>query len=54
MEEKNDSNGANLGFERKLWTAADKLRNNTALMSILKLRLIGSGSYSAGGCRARD
>src|SRR5574341_1591254 len=25
---KNSSNGANLGFEEKLWAAADKLRNN--------------------------
>ena len=25
---KNRSNGANLGFEEKLWQAADKLRNN--------------------------
>ena len=24
----NNSNGANLGFEKKLWQAADKLRNN--------------------------
>jgi type I restriction enzyme M protein len=24
----NGSNGANLGFEAKLWQAADKLRNN--------------------------
>ena len=24
----NGSNGANLGFETKMWTAADKLRNN--------------------------
>jgi type I restriction enzyme M protein len=24
----NGSNGANLGFEAKMWTAADKLRNN--------------------------
>ena len=25
---KNSSNGANLGFEKKLWAAADKMRNN--------------------------
>ena len=25
---KNNSNGANLGFEQKLWQSADKLRNN--------------------------
>ncbi|MDD5132043.1 MAG: type I restriction-modification system subunit M N-terminal domain-containing protein, partial [bacterium] len=25
---KNGSNGANLGFEEKLWKAADKMRNN--------------------------
>ena len=25
---KNNSNGANLGFEKKLWAAADKMRNN--------------------------
>ena len=25
---KNDSNGATLGFEAKLWLTADKLRNN--------------------------
>jgi type I restriction enzyme M protein len=24
----NGNNGANLGFETKMWTAADKLRNN--------------------------
>lgn len=28
MAKKNDSNGANLGFEATLWAAADKLRNN--------------------------
>ena len=27
-EEAKGSNGANLGFEAKLWTAADKMRNN--------------------------
>jgi type I restriction enzyme M protein len=28
MKSVNGSNGANLGFEAKMWTAADKLRNN--------------------------
>lgn len=28
MKPVNGSNGANLGFEAKMWTAADKLRNN--------------------------
>ena len=28
LAKKKDSNGANLGFEDKLWLAADKLRNN--------------------------
>lgn len=28
MKEAKISNGANLGFEKKLWKAADKLRNN--------------------------
>ena len=28
MKEAKTSNGANLGFEAKMWTAADKLRNN--------------------------
>ena len=28
MKAVNSSNGANLGFETKMWTAADKLRNN--------------------------
>jgi type I restriction enzyme M protein len=28
MKAVNGSNGANLGFETKMWTAADKLRNN--------------------------
>jgi type I restriction enzyme M protein len=27
-KQSNGSNGANLGFEAKMWTAADKLRNN--------------------------
>lgn len=27
-KQSNGSNGANLGFEAKLWTAADKMRNN--------------------------
>lgn len=27
-EKKADGNGANLGFEAKLWLAADKFRNN--------------------------
>ena len=28
MKEIKKSNGANLGFEEKMWKAADKLRNN--------------------------
>lgn len=28
MKEAKSSNGANLGFEQKMWQAADKLRNN--------------------------
>lgn len=28
MKTENDSNGANLGFEQKLWLAADKMRSN--------------------------
>ena len=28
MKETKNGNGANLGFEAKLWTAADKMRNN--------------------------
>jgi type I restriction enzyme M protein len=28
MKEAKSNNGANLGFEAKMWTAADKLRNN--------------------------
>ncbi|MFH0749014.1 MAG: hypothetical protein V1915_03755 [Candidatus Bathyarchaeota archaeon] len=28
MTEAQSSNGANLGFEEKMWKAADKLRNN--------------------------
>jgi type I restriction enzyme M protein len=28
MKETKNGNGANLGFEQKLWTAADKMRNN--------------------------
>ena len=28
MKEIKASNGANLGFEEKMWKAADKLRNN--------------------------
>jgi type I restriction enzyme M protein len=28
MLARNNSSGANLGFEDKLWKAADKLRNN--------------------------
>jgi len=28
LKETNGSNGANLGFEEKMWKAADKLRNN--------------------------
>lgn len=28
MKAVNGSNGANLGFEEKMWKAADKLRNN--------------------------
>jgi type I restriction enzyme M protein len=28
MAKPKSSNGANLGFEEKLWQAADKLRNN--------------------------
>lgn len=28
MKEAKASNGANLGFEQKMWKAADKLRNN--------------------------
>ena len=28
MKAVNGSSGANLGFEAKLWTAADKMRNN--------------------------
>jgi len=28
MKEANNGNGANLGFEAKMWKAADKLRNN--------------------------
>ena len=27
-KQSNGSNGANLGFETKMWAAADKLRNN--------------------------
>lgn len=28
MKETKNGNGANLGFEAKLWTVADKMRNN--------------------------
>ena len=28
MKEAKNGNGANLGFEAKMWKAADKLRNN--------------------------
>jgi hypothetical protein len=28
MAKPKSSNGANLGFEEKLWQAADKMRNN--------------------------
>jgi type I restriction enzyme M protein len=28
MKETKNGNGANFGFEAKLWTAADKMRNN--------------------------
>ena len=28
MKEAKSGNGANLGFEEKMWKAADKLRNN--------------------------
>jgi len=28
IDKKTDTNGANLGFEQKMWLAADKLRSN--------------------------
>ena len=35
--QKNGSNGANLGFEQKLWLAADKLRSKIVALKIVKL-----------------
>ena len=39
-----NGNGANLGFERTLWLAADKLRNN---MDVAEGRYIALGSSSS-------
>ena len=35
--DKKSSNGANLGYEQKLWQAADKMRNNNeAVLELIK------------------
>jgi hypothetical protein len=38
LKEIKSSNGANLGFEEKMWKAADKLRNNMDARTIFRER----------------